>query len=250
VKHGVALVLCGVLIFGIEKSGGINLRAGIERVMLPFILSSGRFRSTMTTPFLFIDVVRHAEQENQELRAERARLISALEEMKMSKSLVHERMINMPANNTSYIQTFFIDANTPMIPIGERQGVRSGAMILKEGVFVGLVTQASVQFSHVETLSNISKKLSVRVRETQTEGLLERGKEGLMLTHIRPDAILTIGHTITTFGSDEGILPYIPLGRVSRIISSPSDPFQRTIIDPLIMVRDGDAVSVLQNGAP
>lgn len=248
-KYGIFVLTMGMILVSIEKVGfGGGLRSLIERLSIPFIQSSGRFSAFTHAPFVFFDATQRAEQENLELREQRAELLSMLGGVTLNKTLATEKKLTTDRNDAHFIQTTLIGSDQPMIPVGSFQGIREGAMVMSHNALIGIVTRVGVQFSQVELVSQLARKMSVRVRELETEGLLQQENGEVVLTHVRPDAKLAVGQTITTFGNADGVLPYTPIAKVKELFGTPSDPFQRAHIELLIIPRDGIAVSVLQNG--
>lgn len=248
-KFGAVLLVAGVFFFSLQKVGlGDGVRVVLEKLSVPFTQSSGRFRAFVYAPFVFIESAQHAEQENVSLREERAELLSFLELRNVEQLKKQDKNL-LAQRDATFLPTLFIGAEQPMIPIGMRQGIEEGAMVSSHDVLVGIVTRVGAQFSQVETLSHLRRKLTVRVREVEAQGLLEQEKGEVMLTHVRPDASLKEGQIVTTFGSSDGILPYVPIAKVKKVLSSPADPFHRASLELLIIPKDGGVVSVLQNAA-
>ncbi len=248
-KFGLTLICVGFFLLTIEKVGvgGGKLRMGLEQLSLPFAQLSGKMRSFVVGPWAFIQTIQHVEQENAELRNQRAKLLSVIGATALKQALDREESI-LKQGDAQFVTTTLVQSEQPMMPIGTRQGIQVGAMVTVHDVLVGFVTQVGTQFSQVEMVDNISRKISVRVREVEAVGLLEREVGELMLTHVKPDVKLSADQTITTFGSSDGVLPYVPIARVKHVLSSPSDPFQRASVELLILPKDGDVVRVLQHG--
>lgn len=244
-KFGIALTLAGIIFLSFQHSSSAT-RSTLEVLSAPIIQLSGKFRAYVFAPIVFIESMKHLEQDIETLRAERAMLLSLLE-IKNVEELKKKEIRTPTGDNESFLTTLLIASEQPMVPVGARQGVKEGAMVNSRDALVGIVKRVGVQFSQVELLSNLSQKLSVRVREVGAEGLLEQEKGEPILTHVRPDVVLKEGQVVTTFGSSEGILPYVPIAKIKKILSSPADPFHRASLELLIIPKDGDAVSVLKN---
>jgi cell shape-determining protein MreC len=59
-------------------------------------------------------------------------------------------------------------------------------------------------------------------------------------------AHMQAGQIVTTVGQVEGVLPFIPVGRIQQVISMSSEPFQTAIVELLVQPTNGMGVSVLQ----
>lgn len=246
-KYSVFVLCVGLVLFSVERAGfGIGLRPFFEKFSLPFIQTSGRFHAFIYAPFIFLDSAQHAEQENENLRVQRAELLRILDDKSYEEAIASEKKLSF-RKDTRFIQSIIIGSEQPVVSVGSLQGIDEGAMVTSHEALVGIITHVGAQFSQVELLSNLMRKMQVRVREIEVEGLLEKENGELVLSHIRPDAKLAVGQLVTTFGSSEGVLPYVPIGKVKQLLGSPSDPFQRAAIELLMFPKDGTVVSILQN---
>jgi cell shape-determining protein MreC len=111
---------------------------------------------------------------------------------------------------------------------------------------LGQISEVHPQFSFVELLENTTEKLPVRLREVSTVGLLEHEGKNLVISHMSVQAHMQEGQIVTTVGQIEGVLPFIPVGRIKQVVSAPSEPFQTAIVELLIQPKNGMGVVVLQ----
>lgn len=247
------IIVCGVAVlcmladrFGLLKPA----RALMERMVIPFVASAGQVRAITSTPQRLLKDRQKLLNKIAELEQKQAELIAVQQQDQTDQSEFMAWKENHQLS-AKFISTSLVLANNAVLPIGSMQGVQSGAMVVAHGAMIGIVTEVQPQFAFVELLESTQNKLSVRVRELNAIGLLEKDGSTVILSHINSLSSLEKGQVVTTTGDGEGILPFIPLGKILRVVSSPSEPFQRAELDLLIHPTNGMAVSVLQtNSSP
>lgn len=219
----------------------------MERMVIPFVASAGQARAMSLIPQQFLIDKQRLLDKVAELEQKQAELIGVQQQAKTDQDEFLAWKENHQLSE-KFISTSLLLANRAVLPIGALQGIQPGAMVVAHGAMIGTVTEVQPQFAFVELLENTQNKLSVRVRELNVVGLLEKDGSTIILSHINSPSRLEKGQVITTTGDGEGILPFIPLGKIFRVVNSPSEPFQRAELDLLIHPTNGMAVSVLQTG--
>lgn len=243
------IFLCsGLLLFTADKLGTLKrVRPNLDRVIVPFLQSAASVRRAAQAPFEWVSFRRDLERDVQVLEQDRARLLSENERLQtlveQSGEIQQARRIDV-----RFIPTTLILASRPVLPIGSDQGIVDGAAVTSEGVLVGVVTAVRPQMSEVSLIEFYQGKLPVRIRETQAEGVLQREKDVLVITHVNSEHPLVEGQVVTTVGDDKGMIPFLPVGTVIKVLSSASDPFQRAELRIALHARNDMPVSVLQNG--
>lgn len=241
--------LCvGLLFFTADRLGALKgLRPNLEQAAVPFLQSAALARRTTQAPFEWISFRRDLERDVQVLEKDRARLLSENERL---QTLIEQSNELQQAKRTDarFVPTTLILASRSVLPVGSNQGIADGAAVTSEGVLVGVVTAVRPQMSEVSLIEFYQGKLPVRIRETQTEGVLQREKDVLVITHVNSEHPLIEGQVVTTVGDDKGMVPFLPVGTVVKVLSSASDPFQRAELRIALHTRNDMPVSVLQNG--
>lgn len=244
------IVVCGIALlciladrFGLFKT----TRVQMEQLVVPFVASAGQARAIALIPQQFLidqqyllDKVANLEQQQAELIATQQRAITDQDELTTWKE--HNQL------SSKFVSTSLILANRPVLPIGLAQGILPGAMVIAHGTMIGSVTEVQPQLAFVELIEHAQNKLSVRVRELNAVGILERDGSTIILTNINSPSPLKKGQIVTTTGDGEGTVPFIPLGKILSVMSMPSEPFQRAELELLIHPANGMSVSVLQTG--
>src|SRR3989338_10098781 len=224
------------------------ISASMERMVVRFVASAGQARAIALAPqHLFIEKQRLLEKVT-ELEQKQAELIGVQQQAKTDQ----DEFLSWKEHHQlskKFISTSLVLADRAVIPIGSMQGIRSGSMVVAHGAMIGTVIEVQPQFASVDLLEHTQDTLPVRIRELNAVGLLEKDGSTVILSHITVSSSLEKGQVITTIGDGEGILPFIPVGKILRVIHSASEPFQRAELDLLIHPTNGMSVSVLQTGS-
>lgn len=246
-SFGALIAACcvGVVLFFLDRVGYLShYRAVSERTLISFVSSAGLAREKLLQPFQYMQDVRELQQYIRDLESERAELLAEKERANKEQTEFETWKEHRELQN-QFLPTWLILTNSASIPMGSQQDIESGSMVLAHGVMIGRVRDVRPQFSSVELLVAMQTKLPVRIRELNIEGVLERDGDHVVLTHLDSQAKIVEGLIVTTVGDDRGLLPFIPLGRVSRVLSSESEPSQRVEIELLITPTNGMPVVVL-----
>ena len=245
------IAVCGIAVVCIlaDRFGFLKqTRAWMERMVVPFVASASQALAMALAPQQFLIDKQKLVDKVAELEQKQAELIADQQQTKTDQDEFASWKENHQLSS-KFISTSLLLANRAVLPIGSIQGVQSGAMVVAHGAMIGTVIDVQPQFAFVELLESTQNKLSVRVRELNAVGLLEKDGSTVILSHINSPFPLEKGQIVTTTGDGEGILPFIPLGKILRMVNSPSEPFQRAELEFLVHPTNGMAVSVLQTGS-
>lgn len=146
--------------------------------------------------------------------------------------------------------------------IGENDTVTVGDRSL-----VGRVYRVSPHYAYVTLLSNRNFRAGAKIFDGNAESeksddkALKSGKEGVLgseglvrgegfgmitLDMVPSGALLNEGDTVLTSGFD-GVFPgNLVIGKVERIVSSPSDFFQRASLSPAVDVGNIETVTIIK----
>ncbi len=243
--------MCGIAVLCIlaDRFGSLKpVRARLERMVMPFVASAGQARAMALVPQQFLVDRQKLVDKVSELEQKQAEFIAAQQQAKTDQDEFTTWKENHQLSE-KFVSTSLLLANRAVLPIGLMQGVQPGAMVIAHGAMIGTVIEVQLQFAFVELLESTQNKLSVRVRELNAVGLLEKDGSTVILSHINSPSHLEKGQVVTTTGNGEGILPFIPLGKIFRVINSASEPFQRAELEFLVHPTNGMTVSVLQTGS-
>jgi rod shape-determining protein MreC len=236
----------GLLTLFADRAGALHhLRGTLERASFQFVFSAGLAREAVKQPGYLMQSKYDLMQQVIDLRAQNAELIAS-QETQARNQQEFETWKESHQLNEHLIPTSLILTDRSIVPVGSNQGVAVGAMVLAHGSMIGQISEVYPQLSSVELLENTTEKLPVRLREVNTVGLLQHEEKNLVVSHMSVQAHMQAGQIVTTVGQVEGVLPFIPVGRIQQVISMSSEPFQTAIVELLVQPTNGMGVSVLQ----
>lgn len=107
---------------------------------------------------------------------------------------------------------------------GLNHDIQNGCLVMNETRLIGFVTNAHSNYSNVELLENMNKKISVKINENY--GILENVNKKLIITGMNGKN-LKIGDSVYTSGLTN-ILGDVYIGKISKIIEN-DDTFRTKI---------------------
>lgn len=196
------------------------------------------------------------ESENAELRAqvrtapydaarlaELEGLVSAATEL--SQAMVPARVIAVGPSQ-SFSSTVTIDA-------GSDSGITPDLTVVNDDGLVGRVLRVTDTTATVLLIVDPDSTVGGRLAQSMEIGFLKgRGVLGstarLDLELVDETVVPRAQDTVVTWGSDNGVSPYVagvPIGRVVSVFSSVRDTSQRAVIDPYVDFAALDVVGVV-----
>lgn len=197
--------------------------------------------------------LRQSLAELEMLQTENEGLRQALgnKELVSSASPVAARVIGKGAH--VFGQTLLVDQ-------GSSVGIQEGDVVVADArMLVGRVSRVTTHHAEVTLLGNRSFRAAVKIvsaepttnnqQSTTTLAALARGEGfgNVLLDTIPADATLNGGETILTSGFDGMFPPDLVVGKVGRLLSGPSDFFQRTEIEPVVDIGELETVLILSH---
>jgi rod shape-determining protein MreC len=203
--------------------------------------------------------LRHAHAENQQLRAELARLElrnhqlegEAAEAARFSRLLgfrqenpdvpmVAAEVIGASADSSS--RTIFINR-------GDREGLRRNmAVITPEGV-VGKITEVSPHVAQVLLITDKESGVGALFAGTRAHGIIKGSGDPLLhMDYVTSDEKVSVGDKVLTSGEDRIFPKDLPIGTVTSAKSA--YPFQTIFVQPAAHLDRLEEVLVLQTEQP
>ncbi len=143
-----------------------------------------------------------------------------------------------------------------VISAGSSDGIRPHAPVRTKEGLVGEVTLVTTHTARVRLLVDAESAVSALDLNTNVTGLVRHGEgESLLLDRVPKDRMVAKGHQIVTAGSQVGELPSlypkgIPIGVVTSVGRSDTEPFPVIQIDPYVDFSGLYAVTVLVSRKP
>ncbi|MBI5151044.1 MAG: rod shape-determining protein MreC [Candidatus Pacebacteria bacterium] len=242
------IMMCAAITLLAEKFGILQaVREKMERGITSLMVTQSLVRQLEERPWQILRDMQAQRDEYTTLQHQYAKLVAEKEQWKtdMQEWEAYKKTKNI---DDRYIPTQLIVSDRVVIPLGTLQGVRPGSLVLAEGNALGIVIQSGMQFSQIEVIEHFTRKLQVRLSGTRTFGVLSLGKQGLRVDHIDINTPIENGQTVVTGGDETGILPNIPIGKVTKIIRTQGETSQSVEIEVFIHAEQGLPVAVLPIG--
>lgn len=259
-----AVALMAISKIGPEATG--RLRAFVTDMAAPVL-------SVASAPFVAISDSIDNMTQIRSLRAENMRL--AAENLRLKEW--YEKALYLEAENQSlreflnlkkdpdlaYITTRIVSdsggsfVKSFLVPVGSRDGVRTGQAVLSGKGLIGRVTEVGKSSARVLMITDLNARIPVIIQDTHQRAILAgRNNEHLFLERLPPGSGMTLGTRVVTSG-DGGLIPGgLPVGVISGIDGSVvevepfSDPSRISYVqivqspeDPFLVTGDIEGVS-------
>lgn len=242
------IIMCAIITLLAERFGMLQtVREKMERAIFPLVTAQSQVHQLKERPWQILRDMQTQRDAYTTLQRQYAKLVAEKEQWKTDVR-DWETYKKTKSIDDRYIPTQLIVSDRVVIPLGTFQGVHPGALVLAEGNALGIVVQSTTQFSQIEVIEHLTRKLQVRLSGTRTFGVLSLGKQGLRIDHIDVNAPIENGQTVVTGGDETGILPNIPIGKVTKIIRAQGETSQSVEIEVFIHAEQGFPVAVLPTG--
>jgi rod shape-determining protein MreC len=143
-----------------------------------------------------------------------------------------------------------------IIAAGSSDGIRLHSPVMTKQGLVGEVTLVASRTARVTLLVDQQSAVSALDLRTRVTGLVRHGQgEALLLDRVPKDRVVARGDQVVTAGSLVGDLPSlypkgIPIGEVTFVGQSDTEPFKQIQVDPFVDFSDLYAVTVLVSRKP
>lgn len=230
------------------------LEIAVERVARPFRDAYGWTKDLFT-----------ARSENEKLRAENELLRQQViqNESALQQNVVFKRLLDyrespaFPADYDAVAAEVITRPNSAfqqeiVVSAGSADGVRMDAAVVTGEGFVGTVTRVTEDAARVRLLTDESSAVSAVDVRTRASGIVLPGQSGnsLVLDRVLKKEFVRVGDDIVTAGWRSGPLASlypkgIPIGRVSFVGQTDTDPWQQVLVVSDVDFTSLDAVLVL-----
>jgi len=207
--------------------------------------------------FHLFGTIKDLNRENEILKKENKKLVAEiveLRELSWENKLLREQLDLSSRKDLKLILSFIIGKGFPelgqylIIDKGEQDGVKKNqAVVASKNILVGRIIEVSSHTSKVILITNTNSSVSTIIQETRVSGIV-KGKQGLglIMEMIPRDEEIKLNETVITSGL-EGFFPKgLLIGRIKKIISSPSGIFQKAIIEPAINIGELERVFIVK----
>lgn len=246
------LILISLLLIFLENFNLLNpfhvlAEKGIRPTKLLFYRSQRRALDTLS--FLSFwrlgeQKLKYLEERNRELVVE-AQKAKALEEENRTLRI----QIGAPLPSDWQLQPAQILGKTRYLTIdqGEKEGVKTGQVVILKNILVGKVVEVGSHESQVELPTDPESIVPVQTSKTHARGLLSgQFGRGLSLEKVTQDESLTADDIVQTTG--EGGYPRdLLIGKIGWVEKNESEVFQKAGVEPLLNYEEIEIVFLIKN---
>jgi rod shape-determining protein MreC len=254
-----------VSIYFREAPGGPlhDVQAAGAAVLRPFQVGAERVARPFRDLYGWFDGLLAAKGENERLRAQLEELrrqaianeTAARDYDELLKALAFQDLPGLAdfrKVNTRVIATPPSPYEKELvIAAGSGSGIRQHDPVISGGTLVGEVTRVTSSTAAVTLITDETSAVSARDHRSGATGLVQAGTgDSLVLDRVTRDKDVRVGDLVITAGSSVGQLPSlfpsgIPIGYVSSVGQSDTDPWKQIQVESHIDLSDIYAVTVL-----
>ncbi len=134
-----------------------------------------------------------------------------------------------------------------VIRAGQDKGVQKGMPVITAGkVAVGRVMESFATHARVQLISAKESKLDAKIAETQVTGVVRgRGGQKIMLGLVPQEDELQKDNIVVTSNLGDIFPENLLIGKVSEVIKSGADPFQKANLEPFFNLTSTEFVFVI-----
>jgi cell shape-determining protein MreC len=223
-----------LLSLGLIAMDGIGWTKGIralgERVLVPILLEEKNGVEALNSPIRWYRFYRNGTARILDLEARLSEnLVNKVEMARLSEEndqLLAEIGAKSPAKwKIIPAKVLGIAPGKMIIVGGEADGFKKGMSVEVGGNFVGVLEHVSGLVSEVRLLDQDQNRITGRVLDKKTIGIVKNDGGQVLLTNVLQGADLSLNDVIITEGTD-GIAPGLVVGSVVEIIGKSSDVYK------------------------
>lgn len=250
-----------------ESNGGPvhHIQSAGASVLRPFEVGAERVARPFQDGAHWFGGVLHAHSENARLRAEldryRQRALqnaTAAADAKTLRALLRfETSPSFPLGYHAIATRVIARGPSPfvvkvVVGAGSRQGVTPLAPVVTGDGLAGIVSRVTANTSLITLLTDQTSAASGLDPHTRANGIVRHDDQGdLILDRVSKDQVVNAGDVIVTAGWRSGNLDDvyprgIPVGTVTKVGQTDTDPFKNVQIEPFVDFSALDSVLILE----
>lgn len=238
-KTAFLYVVIMVVVVFLEFIGLIKpLQNFYNQFLTPISVQTANLTYAFQRPLLFatkvFDATNHLSKltkENTLLKAELTQLQSLQKENLELKALLGQ--VSITDNQKPVRLATIINYASPMIVTHDGQELKTGQLVLAQGVLIGLVDEVSGNQGTIQLLTSSRVQTILVKTESGEQGTLIGNSRRVIMTDVAIDVPLISGERVMTSGQN-GIPRDILIGSVSELIDSPTAPIlEYAVVQPV-----------------
>lgn len=227
----VCVVLVGMQLAGVE---GV-IREPVEFGARPLLYWGARVHQVLIYPFQVVASAHSAARRIQDLEIKYS---YALAQVGTLRALEQENQeLRRLLENTdrtlspTVLSRPIISYGNPLVSAGSNSNVRTGDLVMINGVLVGTIDEVSSEQSTVTLLTQPAHQPLVVKTNTLADGILTGDGTRLVLSEVLATQSLAVGDVVLTAGQP-GVPPDITIGTVTGITSDDALPTKEALVEP------------------
>ena len=244
-----AIVACFILYLSRATIPTEMISRAYEILLAPVRVLSSNLRHAALTPFSWIEYSSKGVRRIAEMEHRYATLVvdqQRLGELERENQQLEAQLAFQAQAGVKYLPSLLVLTEHASVPLGTREGISKGSAVISEGALVGVVDDAGFTYSKISLMQQLERKMRVKIDTTDIEGILTKENNELYIDFISSEHEIAISSTIVTIGELPGLPAELPIGTVTHIVSSSSDPVQKARVQLLIQPTQHMNVSVYQ----
>lgn len=227
------LAVCCVVLLAQTTAPGRELVAALRLSVLGFLQQFDVAAAPLRAPRLLFESKYQLQHElmacELQRRTDDAQLANSKSiekenaDLKASLGVVSDSKNWIPATVLTAEEKYYLDRGT-------KANVTKDSIVIADGSFFGVVTEAGSGISELETVFDQEMRLGVKVLPKGIDGVLTRTASQILLTTISRTEDISAGDIIVTLGEPKVKRAGILVGRIDRILTRPADPVSTFIV--------------------
>jgi rod shape-determining protein MreC len=222
----------------------------------PFVYVLKGVGNSFTSFFSYFSSVRRINKENAVLE-EKVRTLEQekiiLQQAKLENERLKKELDYREESPLEFISVKVIGkdptnfSKTLILNAGENKGIKNGAAVLSQGIFVGKIVNVNSFTSQLMLVTDPQSNIDAQISSTGDNGIV-RGSygSGMVLDMISQNARINKGDEVVTLGLTARVPKGILMGTVGEFQSQKNDILQKATVVPSIDLENLDFVSVVR----
>ncbi len=171
------------------------------------------------------------------LSLENSRLLARINQLEIENEGLKKQLKIISQSEVKYLSARNIATVEGLMTLdkGESEGVKTGMVVVSEGVLVGKVVSVTPHASRVKLPIAEGNKIKVKVLPIAEKGTLKGTPEGrLLLEEVLQKVNLETDQVLVTTGEESEYPPDLPVARIEKIVSDDVAIYKKAEVKPLL----------------
>jgi rod shape-determining protein MreC len=230
------------------KAKTVDILKPVQEKLVLFFNPITRFFNSIRDYIKLRDKYLKLQEENSELRRQYCESINLKVENDALRKLLGIELrkdhLAIPAKVIGYFENKW--QSEVILNAGSSDGVLEGMAVINEDGLVGMVAVAGKDSCNVRLINDPQTNIGARILSSRKLGVVQGGQDRTVnLNYILSEEPVFKGDIVIT--SEYGNFPgEILIGRVSKVLEIPGDPYKSIEIDPFVDLKSMEYVLVIR----